>query len=100
MTGSENESRPGGELKMQGSKETTRKSLAERSKYQFEADSEDDEMEAEIEPHLDALHGTARRLSLLGRATGEEIEAQNKRLDRITAKVRKTIDLIFCSIAS
>ena len=31
------------------------RNLAERAKYQFEADSEDDEMENEIDGNLDAL---------------------------------------------
>jgi hypothetical protein len=35
--------------------------LADRAKYQFEADSEDDEMENEIDSNLDALHGAAKR---------------------------------------
>ncbi|EHL00855.1 putative protein transport protein sec9 [Glarea lozoyensis 74030] len=61
-------------------------SLAERSKYQFEADSEDEEMENEIDSNLDALSGAAGRLNLLARATGEEVEAQNKLLDRVTDK--------------
>jgi hypothetical protein len=63
-------------------------SLAERSKYQFEADSEDEGMENEIDSNLDALSGAAGRLNLLARATGEEVEAQNKLLDRVTDKVR------------
>ena len=68
-------------------------SLAERAKYQFEADSEDDEMEngllpsvfvndsgfpvadspnLEIDSNLDALGGAAARLNGLARATGKE----------------------------
>lgn len=35
--------------------------LADRAKYQFEADSEDDEMENEIDNNLDQLHGAAKR---------------------------------------
>jgi len=35
--------------------------LADRAKYQFEADSEDDEMENEIDNNLDQLHGAAQR---------------------------------------
>jgi protein transport protein SEC9 len=69
--------------------------LAERAKYQFEADSEDDEMENEIDGNLDALTGAAGRLNMLARATGEEIEAQNKHLDRITGKVRLCLCLSF-----
>lgn len=42
-----------------------RKNLAERSKYQFEADSEDEAMEDEIESNLDALHGVAKNLNAL-----------------------------------
>lgn len=62
--------------------------LAERSKYQFEQDSEDDEMENEIESNLDALGGAAGRLNALARATGQEIESQNKELDVVMGKVR------------
>lgn len=34
-------------------------SLAERAKYQFEADSEDEAMEEEIDANIDLLHGAA-----------------------------------------
>lgn len=63
-----------------------KKNLADRSKYQFEADSEDDEMENEIESNLDALHGAAGRLNGLAKATGRELEEQNRHLDRIMGK--------------
>lgn len=62
-------------------------SLAERSKYQFEADSEDDEMENEIDSNLDALGHAAGRLNALARATGKEVDEQNKHIDRIIQKV-------------
>ena len=62
-------------------------SLAERAKYQFEADSEDDEMENEIENNLDALSGVTGKLNGLARATNTELQAQNEHLDRIAAKV-------------
>ena len=62
-------------------------SLAERAKYQFEADSEDDEMENEIDSNLDALSGAASRLNGLARATGKEVDEQNRHLERITGKV-------------
>jgi hypothetical protein len=62
-------------------------SLAERSKYQFEADSEDDEMENEIDANLDALSGAASRLNHIARATGKEVDEQNKHIERIHAKV-------------
>ena len=41
--------------------------LAERAKYQFEADEEDDQLEDEIDANLDALSGAAGRLNLLAR---------------------------------
>lgn len=62
-------------------------SLAERAKYQFEADEEDDEMENEIDANLTALSGAATRLNGLARATGEALEEDNKHLERINAKV-------------
>ena len=61
-------------------------SLAERAKYQFEADSEDDQLEDEIDHNLDQLTGAAKRLNVLARATGEEVEAQNKHLEAIGMK--------------
>ena len=69
----------------------TKSSLAERSKYQFEADSEDEEMENEIDSNLDLLHGAAGRLKQLGLAMGEEVDAQNRHIDRIGGKV-DTVD--------
>ena len=63
-------------------------SLAERSKYQFEQDSEDDEMENEIESNLDALGGAAGRLNMLAKASGQEIERQNGVLKKVGDQVR------------
>ncbi|GIZ43803.1 hypothetical protein CKM354_000701600 [Cercospora kikuchii] len=70
------------------------KSLADRAKYQFEADSEDDEMENEIEDNLDAIHRGARTLNQLGQAMGNEIDSQNKHIDRIIGKTDKVDDQI------
>ncbi|EXJ88335.1 hypothetical protein A1O1_05265 [Capronia coronata CBS 617.96] len=61
-------------------------SLAERAKYQFEADSEDDAMEDEIDRNIDDLSGAAKRLNLLARATGEEVEEQNQLIQNIAEK--------------
>ncbi len=69
-------------------------SLAERAKYQFEADSEDDEMENEIDGNLDALSGAAGRLNALARATGREVEEQNLHIERIGMKSDKVDDQI------
>ena len=62
-------------------------SLADRAKYQFEADSEDENMENEIDRNLDDLSGAAKRLNLLARATGEEVESQNNLIQSIAEKV-------------
>lgn len=62
--------------------------LAERAKYQFEADEEDDQMEDEIDRNLDDLAGAAGRLNMLAKATGQEIEEQNRLIGRIADKVR------------
>lgn len=72
----------------------TKASLAERAKYQFEADSDDDKMEDEIEGNLDALAGVTGRLNLLARATKAELDAQNDHLVRIAAKVSRPETLI------
>ena len=61
--------------------------LAERAKYQFEADEEDDQMENEIDSNIDALHGAATRLNGLAKATGKELDEQNRHLERINNKV-------------
>jgi hypothetical protein len=65
----------------------TKKNLSERAKYQFEADSEDEAMEDEIEQNLDLLSGAAGRLNGLARATGDELDKHNKHLERIIGKV-------------
>lgn len=59
----------------------------ERAKYQFEADSEDEVVEDEIEANTVALEGAAGRLNALARATGVEAESQNQRLEVIMGKV-------------
>ncbi|KZM25567.1 hypothetical protein ST47_g3265 [Ascochyta rabiei] len=80
---------------MQGMSGANKKaSLAERAKYQFEADSDDDAMENEIDANLDALHGAARRLNHLGRAMGQEVETQNEHIGRIIGKTDKVDDQI------
>lgn len=63
-------------------------SLSERKNYTFEGDSEDEEMENEIDANLDALGGAAKRLHTLAQATGKEVDAQNKIIDVIIQKVR------------
>ncbi|CAD6504128.1 BgTH12-05865 [Blumeria graminis f. sp. triticale] len=72
----------------------TKASLAERSKYQFEADSEDEDMENQIDSNLDALGNAAGRLNALARATGQEVEEQNKHIERIMIKSDRVDDQI------
>lgn len=69
-------------------------SVTERAKYQFEADSEDEAMEDEIEQNLDLLSGAAGRLNGLAKATGRELDEQNRHLERITGKVSISIMII------
>ena len=71
---------------------TNKSSLAERAKYQFEADSEDEQMENEIDSNIDALHGAAVRLNGLARATGKELDEQNRHLKRINDKVSRLLE--------
>lgn len=76
------------------SRQSTKASLAERAKYQFEADSEDEEMENEIDNNLDLLGGAASRLNQLARATGQEVDVQNGHIDRIIQKSDRVDDQI------
>lgn len=69
-------------------------SVTERAKYQFEADSEDEALEDEIEQNLDLLGGATGRLHGLARATGKELDEQNRHLERITGKVSFSIALV------
>jgi len=65
----------------------TQMSMAERSKYQFEADESDDEKEREIHNNLDQLSAITGRLKGLAMATGEEVDRQNQQIDKIMKKV-------------
>lgn len=67
---------------------STKMSLAERSKYQFEGDESDDEKEREIENNLDALGSVTGRLRNLAMATSQEVDRQNVQIDKIMKKVR------------
>ncbi|KAJ5164053.1 uncharacterized protein N7500_005883 [Penicillium coprophilum] len=55
-------------------------------RYQFEADSEDEALEDEIEQNLDLLSGATGRLNGLAKATGKELDEQNRHLERIMGK--------------
>ncbi|KAI9784128.1 MAG: Protein transport protein S9 plasma membrane t-SNARE [Geoglossum umbratile] len=78
-----------------GYKPKPKTSLAERAKYQFEADSEDEALENEIDNNLDALSGAAGRLNALAKATGKEVDQQNVHIERIIKKVGFSHSLTF-----
>ncbi len=80
-----------------GFAEQKKSRLAERAKYQFEADSEDDAMEDEIDRNLDALGQAAGRLNAVARATGKEVDEQNRQIDKIISKVCYLLPLSFLS---
>lgn len=61
-----------------------REEILNRAKrYQFEADEEDDMMEVEIDKNLDQIGQISGRLKKLALATGDEIDAQRKRLGKM-----------------
>ncbi|KAL3459425.1 hypothetical protein BJX64DRAFT_264854 [Aspergillus heterothallicus] len=67
-------------------------SVTERAKYQFEADSEDDAMEDELEQNLNLISSATGRLNLLAKATGRELDEQNRHLERIMNKSENVDD--------
>ncbi|CCO29253.1 Protein transport protein sec9 [Rhizoctonia solani AG-1 IB] len=60
-----------------------------RAKYQFEATQSDDELEDELDENLDEIHDVAKRLKGLAEASGQELDAQNPRLGRISNNADK-----------
>ena len=62
-------------------------SLAERAKYQFEADNEDEEIDSELEIPLEALRAPEKRLGTLAKTMGEEVGTQGQLLAQTTSKV-------------
>jgi protein transport protein SEC9 len=51
-------------------------------------------MEEEIDDNLDKIHGVTGQLKKIALAMGEEVDAQNKHLDRIGGKVDRVDDEI------
>ncbi|CCO29254.1 Protein transport protein sec9 [Rhizoctonia solani AG-1 IB] len=66
--------------------EQQRARQAARARYQFEATASDDELEDELDDNLDEIHDVAKRLKALAVASGQELDAQNSRLNKITNK--------------
>lgn len=56
-------------------------------RYQFESTASDDEVEDEIDNNLDELGDAVGRLKSLALASGQEVDRQNKVLDRLHGKV-------------
>ncbi|KAJ1306943.1 hypothetical protein OPQ81_007924 [Rhizoctonia solani] len=62
---------------------------AARARYQFEANTSDDEIEDELDDNLGEIHDVARRLKGLAEASGQELDTQNARLGRISNNADK-----------
>ncbi|KAG0168162.1 Protein transport protein S9 plasma membrane t-SNARE [Apophysomyces sp. BC1034] len=63
------------------------RSEADRRKYQFEEDEEDDAIEDEIDQNLDLLGGATARLRNMALTMNSELDSQNKQLDKVSKKV-------------
>ena len=90
LTGYEGQARVGGALRdgqRPSASGRSKLSLAEKQRYQFEADESDDEKEREINDNLDQLSAVTGRLKGLAVATGEEVDRQNRQIDKIMDKV-------------
>ncbi|EGW30301.1 uncharacterized protein SPAPADRAFT_63148 [Spathaspora passalidarum NRRL Y-27907] len=59
------------------------KDLQAAQRYQFENDSEDDEMEKEIAGNLDQIGQYTKKLNSMAKTMGKEVESQNVRLRKI-----------------
>ncbi|EPS45095.1 hypothetical protein H072_868 [Dactylellina haptotyla CBS 200.50] len=67
-------------------------SLAEKAKFQFEADEEDDRMEDEIDDNLGQLGDAVGRLNMLAKTTNQVVNDQNKVIERLSQKTEKVDD--------
>ncbi|KAI8339200.1 hypothetical protein BC941DRAFT_373527 [Chlamydoabsidia padenii] len=63
------------------------RSEADRRRYQFEADEEDDAVEDEIDSNLDLLGGATARLKNMAMTMNDELDSQNKHLGKLNKKV-------------
>ncbi|KAM9925524.1 hypothetical protein OXX80_010887 [Metschnikowia pulcherrima] len=59
------------------------KQIQQAQRYQFENDSEDDEMEKELASNLDQISSYSKKLKNTAKVMGVEVDAQNDRLRRI-----------------
>ncbi|KAK8114049.1 plasma membrane SNARE protein (Sec9) [Apiospora kogelbergensis] len=72
--------------KARGTDKWQRASGAEKSKYQFEDDSEDDAAEDRIDDAMERTAGHVSTLNSVARLMGKEIEDQNQLIDRLGDK--------------
>ncbi|KAI8377980.1 uncharacterized protein BYT42DRAFT_572375 [Radiomyces spectabilis] len=63
------------------------RSEADRQRYQFEGDSEDDQVEDEIDSNLDLLGDATSRLKNMALTMNDELDSQNKHLHKMDKKV-------------
>ncbi|KAG0162890.1 Protein transport protein S9 plasma membrane t-SNARE [Apophysomyces sp. BC1034] len=63
------------------------RSEADKKRYQFEADAEDDTVEDEISQNVGLMGNMLSNLQNKARVMGEEIDSQTKHLTRVTKKV-------------
>lgn len=77
--------------KARGTDKWQRASGAEKSKYQFEDDSEDDAAEDRIDDAMERTAGHVSTLNSVARLMGKEIEDQNQLIDRLGDKVRRLL---------
>ncbi|KAL7628587.1 Protein transport protein S9 plasma membrane t-SNARE [Parahypoxylon ruwenzoriense] len=69
-----------------------RPSAAEKSKYTFEDDDEDEEVEERIDSNMESTAKSVSQLKTLAHLLGDEIDSQNKVIDRIGNKSDKLND--------
>lgn len=63
------------------------RSQADRNKYQFEPDEQDDVIEDEIDNNLDLLGDATARLKAMATGMNNELDSQNKQLSKMNKKV-------------
>ena len=70
--------------KKHGAQPPKKAGIEERSKYMFEPDAEDDQVEKDIDANLHQLSDITGRLKHLAIATQKELDHQNEQIDRIS----------------
>lgn len=63
------------------------RSEADRRRYQFEEDSDDDKVEDEIDENLDLLGGAVGRLKNMALTMNTELDSQNEQINKAMYKV-------------